>query len=60
LIEIDERISEKENNGKSFKEGKPSLDCIKCTLEEITMKEAKKSRDLLRSRNLCWSFVTSI
>ena len=56
MIEIDERISEKENNGKSFKEGKLSLDCIKCILEEITMKEAEKKQRLAEIKELVLEF----
>jgi len=56
LIEIDERISKKEKNGKSFKGGKPPLDCIKFTLEEITMKETEKKQRLAEIKELVLGF----
>jgi len=56
LIEIDERISEKEKDGKSFKEGKPSLDCIKFTLEGTTMKETEKKQRLAEIKELVLDF----
>lgn len=53
---VNERMSEKEKNGKSFKKEKPSLDTIKLKVEETNMTKTEKKQQLDEIKELVFAF----